>query len=114
MLVAGFPSSVYLAGVLVNYADVPLLSGYAAVADSFELLGYGIVAVFVLTWGGALLVWRYAGLERRLAPPVSVDRSTRLAGDVARLTSRRGARRLGRSQGSLDSSRTTAPMSRRK
>jgi high-affinity nickel-transport protein len=76
VLMAGFVSSVYLAGVLVNYADVHLLSGYAAVADSFELLGYGIVAVFLLTWGGAVLVWRYAGLERRFASPVPADWST--------------------------------------
>jgi high-affinity nickel-transport protein len=70
VLVAGFVSSVYLAGVLVDYAHVQALSGLAAVADHFELLGYAIVAVFLLTWGGAFLVWRCAGLERRFAAPV--------------------------------------------
>jgi nickel/cobalt transporter (NiCoT) family protein len=69
VLVAGFVSSVYLAGVLVDYAHVQALSGLAAVADHFELLGYAIVAVFLFTWGGAFLVWRCAGLERRFAAP---------------------------------------------
>jgi nickel/cobalt transporter (NiCoT) family protein len=67
VLVAGFVSSVYLAGVLVDYAHLRLLRGLAGVADHFELLGYAIVAVFLLTWGGAFLVWRCAGLERRFA-----------------------------------------------
>ena len=68
VVVAGFVASVYLAGVLTDVAHLRLLEGYAAIADHFELLGYVIVAVFVLTWGGAVLVWRWAALERRLAP----------------------------------------------
>ena len=77
VLVAGFVSGVYLAGVLAEYANLRLLDGFAALADHFELLGYVIVAVFVLTWGGAVLVWRCAGLERRLAPAAvaAADRS---------------------------------------
>lgn len=63
--VAGFIASVYVAEVLVDYLHVGVLAGYARLADRFELFGYGIAAVFVLTWGGALLLWRVRGYERR-------------------------------------------------
>jgi high-affinity nickel-transport protein len=62
--VAGFVSAVYLSGVLADYAGFGFLSGFAAIADRFELLGYLIVGFFVVVWGGATLVWRY-GFERR-------------------------------------------------
>ena len=74
VLVAGFIASVYLAGVLTEYAHVHLLDGFAGLSDHFELLGYVIVAVFVLTWGGAVVVWRWAGMERRLSTPRAGDR----------------------------------------
>jgi high-affinity nickel-transport protein len=70
VLVAGFVASVYLAGLLAEYANLHLFDRYAALADHFELLGYVIVGVFVVTWGGAIFVWRWADLERRLASPV--------------------------------------------
>jgi len=65
--VAGFIAAVYLAGVLVDDLGVPALSGFAGLADDFELLGYLIVGFFVLVWGGAALLWRFGGFERRHA-----------------------------------------------
>lgn len=65
VFVAGFISSVYLAAVLVDQAGVTLLSGYAGLADHFELLGYVIVAFFILVWGGAVALWRLGGFDRR-------------------------------------------------
>ena len=66
--VAGVISSVYLAGILVEYAGVSFLGPYAALADRFELLGYVIVGFFLALWGGAWAVWRFGGFERRYAP----------------------------------------------
>lgn len=69
VLVAGFISSVYLAAVLVEHAGMVFLSGYAALADHFELVGYVIVAFFVLVWVGAMMLWRVGGFDRRYADP---------------------------------------------
>jgi nickel/cobalt transporter (NiCoT) family protein len=79
VLVAGFISSVYLAAVLVAHAGVLFLSGYAALADHFELLGYVIVAFFILVWVGAMTLWRVGGFDRRYAVPVG-DHGEPLAG----------------------------------
>ena len=66
VVVAVFVGTVYLAGLLANQAHVGgPVAGYASLGNHFELLGYFIVAVFVLTWTGAALTWRLAGLERR-------------------------------------------------
>jgi nickel/cobalt transporter (NiCoT) family protein len=65
VLVAGFVATVYLAGVLVDHAGARLLAPYAALGEHFELLGYGIVAVFVLAWLAAAAVWRLGGFDRR-------------------------------------------------
>jgi high-affinity nickel-transport protein len=69
VLVAGFISSVYLAAVLVDHAGMVFLSGYAALADHFELVGYVIVAFFVLVWVGAMMLWRVGGFDQRYADP---------------------------------------------
>jgi nickel/cobalt transporter (NiCoT) family protein len=66
--VAGFIAAVYLAGVLADDLGVTALAGFASIADDFELLGYLIVGFFVLVWGGAALLWRVGGFERRSAP----------------------------------------------
>jgi high-affinity nickel-transport protein len=58
VLIAVFIASVYLADVLVEHAGLRLLSLYAGLNDHFEVLGYGIAAIFVLTWLGALAYWR--------------------------------------------------------
>jgi high-affinity nickel-transport protein len=63
--VAAVIASVYLAGLLVDYAGVRPLARYAALADHFELLGYVIVGFFLALWGGAWTVWRLGGFERR-------------------------------------------------
>jgi high-affinity nickel-transport protein len=69
VLVAGFISSVYLAAVLVDHAGMVFLSAYAALADHFELVGYVIVAFFVLVWVGAMMLWCVGGFDRRYADP---------------------------------------------
>jgi high-affinity nickel-transport protein len=61
VFIAGFVAMVYLAGVLVEHAGIRALAGFAAVGDNFELLGYGIAGMFLLTWGGAMAVWRWGG-----------------------------------------------------
>jgi nickel/cobalt transporter (NiCoT) family protein len=58
VLLAAFIASVYLAGVLVDHAGWERLSPYARLSDHFELLGYGVAGLFVLTWLGALAYWR--------------------------------------------------------
>ena len=63
--VAGFIAAVYLAGVLADDLGVTALSGFASIADDFEVLGYVIVGFFVLVWGGAALLWRLGGFESR-------------------------------------------------
>jgi len=63
--VAGFVASVYLAGVLARYAGVRALAPYAALSGHFQVLGYVIVGVFLLTWTGAAAYWRFGGLQRR-------------------------------------------------
>ncbi|MFZ5852576.1 MAG: HoxN/HupN/NixA family nickel/cobalt transporter [Actinomycetota bacterium] len=65
VLVAGFVGTVYLAGILVDYAGAHALAPYAALSQRFQLLGYGIVAAFVLAWLAAAAVWRFGGLARR-------------------------------------------------
>ncbi|HYZ38666.1 MAG TPA: HoxN/HupN/NixA family nickel/cobalt transporter, partial [Pseudonocardiaceae bacterium] len=69
VFVAGFISSVYLAAVLVEHAGAAFLSGYASLADHFELLGYVIVAFFVAVWAGAVALWRFGGFDRRYGSP---------------------------------------------
>lgn len=73
VFVAGFISSVYLAAVLVEHAGAAFLSGYAGLADHFELLGYVIVAFFVAVWGGAVALWRFGGFDRRYGSPRPAD-----------------------------------------
>ena len=83
--VAGFIAAVYLAGVLSDDLGVTALSGFAGLADDFELLGYLIVGFFVLVWGGAALLWRLGDFERRhegaaVVAPDGTVRSPRRAG----------------------------------
>ncbi|MGE5291985.1 MAG: hypothetical protein ACM3ML_33340 [Micromonosporaceae bacterium] len=72
MLVAGFIASVYLAGVLADHVGVTFLAGYAALAGHFEVLGYAIVGIFILTWGGAVLLWKLGGFDHRYRYPSPV------------------------------------------
>lgn len=61
VFIAGFIASVYLADVLVEYAGLTILSGYASLGEQFEFLGYGIAAIFAVTWVSALLFWKRHG-----------------------------------------------------
>ena len=65
VLVAAFVSAVYLAGVLSDDLGITAVAGFAALAEDFETLGYVVVGIFVVVWGGAALVWRLGGLDRR-------------------------------------------------
>ena len=66
VLVACFVATVYLAGLLAHQAHVAgLVAVYASLGDHFELLGYLIVVLFVLAWGGAALAWWLGGFEQR-------------------------------------------------
>jgi len=42
------------------------VASYAELANHFELLGYLVVAAFVLAWAAAALVWRYGRVEARM------------------------------------------------
>ncbi|SCL46586.1 HoxN/HupN/NixA family nickel/cobalt transporter [Micromonospora chersina] len=65
VLVGGLVASVYLAGLLADRLGVAALAGYASIADHFEQLGYAVVGLFALAWGGAVLLWRLRGYDRR-------------------------------------------------
>jgi high-affinity nickel-transport protein len=65
VLIAGFIGSVYLADLLAKYAGAAFLDSYASLADHFEYLGYGIVAVFVISWLVAAVLWRAGRFEQR-------------------------------------------------
>jgi len=66
VVIAAFVGTVYLAGLLARQLHLTgPLAAYAGISDHFELLGYFIVAVFVLAWVGAALTWRLAGFDRR-------------------------------------------------
>jgi len=61
VFIAAFIASVYLARVLSDNAGLRFLSGYASLNERFELLGYGIAAVFAITWVSALVFWKRCG-----------------------------------------------------
>jgi high-affinity nickel-transport protein len=65
VVIAVFVSAVYLAGVLADHAGITWLAGFGGLADHFELFGYGIAGIFVMTWSGALLWWKLGGFDRR-------------------------------------------------
>jgi high-affinity nickel-transport protein len=69
VLIAAFIASVYIADVLVAYADWTFLSPYAALAENFELFGYCIAGLFALTWLTAFAVWKVRRYES--APEVA-------------------------------------------
>lgn len=59
VVVGFFVATVYLAGALADHLGVRSLRGYGNLADHFELLGYLIVGMFVLSWTAAVLLWRF-------------------------------------------------------
>ncbi|NES27278.1 HoxN/HupN/NixA family nickel/cobalt transporter [Micromonospora terminaliae] len=65
VLVGGLVASVYLAGLLADELGLTALAGYASIADHFEQLGYAVVVLFALAWGGAVLLWRLRGHDSR-------------------------------------------------
>ena len=58
VVVGLFVASVYLAGALAAHLGIEWVRAYGALANHFELLGYLIVALFVVSWGGAVVLWR--------------------------------------------------------
>ncbi|MFI7575552.1 HoxN/HupN/NixA family nickel/cobalt transporter [Micromonospora sp. NPDC049497] len=67
VLVGALVASVYAAGLLVERFGVDALAGYAGVADRFEQLGYAVVGLFALAWGGAAAVWKLRRFDERYA-----------------------------------------------
>lgn len=66
VVVAIFVASVYLASLINEFAPgVAPIAAYAAIADHFQELGYVIVGVFVLAWGGAVAAWKLGRFDRR-------------------------------------------------
>lgn len=49
---------VYLCGILVAEFGLTALRGFAAISERFELVGYGVVGTYVVTWIGAVVWWR--------------------------------------------------------
>lgn len=67
VVVAGFIASVYLAALAAAQLHLGgAVASYAELANHFELLGYLVVAAFVLAWAAAALVWRYGRVEARM------------------------------------------------
>jgi high-affinity nickel-transport protein len=58
VVIAVVVAGVYLAGVLAEHLGVTWLAPVGAIADNFELLGYGVATAFLVTWGGAVLWWK--------------------------------------------------------
>jgi high-affinity nickel-transport protein len=65
VLVAGFIGSVYLAGIAEHLAGWRWVHPYAQLSEHFELFGYLIAGLFVLSWLIATAIWRLRGLDRR-------------------------------------------------
>lgn len=64
--VAAFIASVYVAGFVADATGAGgVLTAYASLADHFELLGYIVVAIFVVSWLCAATIWRYRGLAEK-------------------------------------------------
>ena len=57
--IAVFVAAVYLTALLHRVSGFGWLAPIGAVADNFELLGYGVAAVLVTTWVGAAVWWRF-------------------------------------------------------
>jgi nickel/cobalt transporter (NiCoT) family protein len=66
VLIAAFVGTVYLAGLLARQLHLTgPVAAYAAIGHHFEMLGYVIVAAFVLGWAAAAVTWRLGGFDRR-------------------------------------------------
>lgn len=66
IVVAAFVATVYLAGLVAGRVDAGgPVAAYAALADHFQVIGYVVVASFVVAWATAAAAWRVCGLGRR-------------------------------------------------
>ncbi|NJC73267.1 HoxN/HupN/NixA family nickel/cobalt transporter [Planosporangium thailandense] len=66
VVVALFVASVYLASLVDDLTGVGgPIGAYGHIADHFELLGYVIVGVFLLAWGGAVAAWKLGRFDER-------------------------------------------------
>ena len=65
VLVAGFIGSVYLAGLIRPIFPWRWVKDYAMLSGHFELFGYLIAGLFVLSWLAAITVWRLRGFEEK-------------------------------------------------
>ena len=67
VFIAALVASVYIAGVLADHVGLTFLSGYATLSEHFEFLGYGIAAIFTITWVAALVCWKRRALVGAIA-----------------------------------------------
>jgi high-affinity nickel-transport protein len=59
--------AVYLSRILVADFGLTALRGFAAIGEQFELVGYGVVGIYVMTWISTIAWWRLS--DRRSAEP---------------------------------------------
>lgn len=57
--IAVFVASVYASGLAETYFGWAWVAPLAAVGEHFELIGYVVAGVFVLTWASAAAIWHY-------------------------------------------------------
>jgi high-affinity nickel-transport protein len=63
--------TIELADVVAQEADITA-GPISAIADvPLDYAGYGVVALFVISWTVALLVWRFARIEERWSPDIA-------------------------------------------
>ncbi|MFD2416511.1 HoxN/HupN/NixA family nickel/cobalt transporter [Amycolatopsis pigmentata] len=66
VVVAVFIASVYVGRLLADATGTGgFLATYASLAEHFELVGYIVVALFVVSWLVAAGTWRYCGLSQK-------------------------------------------------
>jgi nickel/cobalt transporter (NiCoT) family protein len=73
VMVALVIGTVELLGLLSNQLALKGAAWRWISSININTLGFVIVALFVLTWAVALLVWRFAGIEERWSQPAAAD-----------------------------------------
>lgn len=75
VLIAVFVAVVYLAGFLAEHAGVTWLGRLGSLSEQFEVFGYCIAALFLLTWGTAMAWWKLRGYDQRYPSSVAQEGS---------------------------------------
>lgn len=85
IFVAFVVGSLELVGVITDKLDIADRQPWRAInAIDLNKIGYGIVALFILTWAGSVAWWKYRKLEQRYGMAnAAADNRPELAGPVA-------------------------------